>query len=112
MKVSRIDLQILGERNFPLATARINAEQAKDFPTLLDAAVKLNPATTPEDVVRAIWRHGCRRVNNILATRHPINTDELPNAMRTPAAQRAAEWRAAAKEAQAVAQAVPDGSTD
>lgn len=78
MKVTRIDLQILGDRNFPIATARINEEQCRDFPTVLDAALKLNPSTTPEDVARAIWRYGTRALQGNLARRIPIRVETLP----------------------------------
>ena len=69
---------VLGERNFPLATAKVPARHASDFPDLLEAARALNPITGPEDVIRAVWRLGCRRLWANLRHHIPVRDGDLP----------------------------------
>jgi len=76
--VHRVDLIVLGPRNYPLATARIPARHVSDFPDLLKGARALNPFTTPEDVIRAIWRLGSRRLWMNIRHRIPIRDGDLP----------------------------------
>ena len=74
MKVTRIDVQVLGDRHYPLASGRIPEEQAREFSEVLADAQELNPAATAEDVIRAIWRMGMNKVANNTAQKIRVKT--------------------------------------
>jgi len=74
----RVDVWVLGARNYPLGYARLPAMLVADFADLLHGAKRLNPATTPEAVVRAIWRYGSRQLWRNLRHRIPLTAQDLP----------------------------------
>ena len=77
-QVVRVDVWVLGPRNYPLGYAKLPATLVADFPDLLHGAQRLNPATTAEDLMRAIWRYGARQIWR--NTRHgiPLTARDLP----------------------------------
>lgn len=83
MKVTRIDVHILGERGFPLVLAKLTEAQSADFATLLATAQTKNPASTPEDVIRAIWRYGVRQTNKNFRDGIPLKVEDLPGALKS-----------------------------
>jgi len=76
--VVRVDVWVLGLRDYPLAYAKLPATLVADFAELLHGAQRLNPATTPDAVVRAIWRHGSRQLWRNLRHRIPVTAQDLP----------------------------------
>lgn len=80
MKVTRVNVQLLGARNFPLATGKIPEELCHDFGEVYAAALVNNPTATPEDVVRAIWRYGTRATRKAIKEHISIKTEALPPA--------------------------------
>jgi hypothetical protein len=76
--VVRVDVWVLGPRNYPVGYAKLPATLVADFADLVDGAKRLNPATTPEAVVRAIWRYGSRQLWRNLRHRIPITGQDLP----------------------------------
>ena len=76
--VVRVDVWVLGLRDYPLAYAKLPATLVADFAELLHGAQRLNPATTPDAVVRAIWRHGSRQLWRNLRHHIPLTAQDLP----------------------------------
>ena len=76
--VVRVDVWVLAARNYPLAYAKLPATLVVDFANLVDGARRLNPAITPESVVRAIWRYGSRQLWRNLRHRIPLTAQDLP----------------------------------
>jgi len=56
----------------------VPTRHVKDLPDLIAGARALNPLTTPEDVVRAIWRLGSRRLWANLCRHIPVRDGDLP----------------------------------
>lgn len=78
-KVVRVDVLIMGERNFPVAQTKLPVTVVADLPLLLEAAKRANPSMTYEEIVRAIWRYGTKQLRSNLATGKPIpSTQNLP----------------------------------
>jgi len=76
--VVRVDVWVLGARNYPLGYAKLPATLVADFTDLLHGARRLNPAASAEDLTRAIWRYGARQVWRNLRHRIPITAQDLP----------------------------------
>lgn len=58
--VKAVQITLLGERNYPIASATGVAEAATE--AALRDLMALNPAITASDVVMAIWEEGARIV--------------------------------------------------
>jgi hypothetical protein len=78
MDVTKVDVWILGNCNYPIAHVKLPSFAVSDFPELLERAREMNPATRPDDIVRAIWRLGSYRVRQNLLRRLPISVKDLP----------------------------------
>jgi hypothetical protein len=76
--VVRVDVWVLGARNYPLGYAKLPAMLVADFPDLLHGAQRLNPAASAEDLTRAIWRYGARQVWRNLRHHIPLTAQDLP----------------------------------
>lgn len=81
-KVVRVDLLILGERNFPVASTKLPATVVVDLPELLEAARRRNPSLTYEEIVRAIWRHGTKCLRDAISRGEPVNVNALPGRVK------------------------------
>lgn len=66
-KVVRVDVQFLGDRNYPLERAKLSGHLAEGFPDLYEKARKINPAITIDEVVRQIFDLGVRKLNANIA---------------------------------------------
>jgi hypothetical protein len=77
-RIFRVHVMLVDERNYPLATAKIPEFVVADLAELITGAQELNPSVTPESVIRAVWRHGSRRVWSNLRRRVPISSKDLP----------------------------------
>jgi hypothetical protein len=71
-KTRRVDLWILGARNFPQAHVKLPETLVDDLPDLLARSRELNPAVDTAAVVRTIWRLGCYRLRQNLLRRIPV----------------------------------------
>jgi hypothetical protein len=78
MTVTKVDIWILGDRNYPLAHVKLPSFAVSDFPDLLERAREMNPAARPDDIVRAIWRLGSYRLLQNLIRGLPISVKDLP----------------------------------
>lgn len=71
-------VQFTAARGMPLDTVRLPATITQEIPQLLDAAKRLRPSTTIDDIVRAIFRFGIRNLRNTLQGGEPIDLAKLP----------------------------------
>ena len=62
MDVRRVNVWLLGERDYPERLVKLPEHLVRDLPDLVATAQGLNPAATPDGVVRAIWRLGSYRL--------------------------------------------------
>ena len=76
--VRRAKVWLLGDRDYPERLVTLPEYLVRDLPDLLVAAQQLNPATTPDAVVKTIWRLGSYRLGQNLIRRIPIRLAELP----------------------------------
>lgn len=78
MRTVRVDVVVLGERNFPIGFSKVGEEAVSDYAALLLAAQKKNPAANHDDVIKSIWRLGSVALADRLRKGWLIDTDELP----------------------------------
>ena len=78
MDVTKVDIWILGDRNYPIAHVKLPGFAVSDFRELVQRAQALNPAVRPDDVVRAIFRLGSYRVLQNLIRGIPVRVGDLP----------------------------------
>lgn len=69
--VKRIVVSVRGDRDFPLTEVKLPEVLVSDLPKLLDAALRLNPALTPEHIIRGVWRHGMKEMKRVVS--HPMH---------------------------------------
>lgn len=81
-KVARVDIMILGERNYPEAQVKLPDVVVADLPVLVEAAQAVNPSASYADVVRAIWRYGSREVRSALARGGKLSPQGLPGMVK------------------------------
>jgi hypothetical protein len=74
--VKRVQVTILGERDFPFAQFYLEEVYVKDFAALVDAIHAEHPALTDREAVRLLWRYGTRSVRGALTKRVPLRIDE------------------------------------
>jgi hypothetical protein len=77
MDVRRVNVWLLGNRNFPERLVKLPEHLVRDLPDLVARAQQLNPAATADGVVRAIWRLGTYRLGQNLLRRISLNPSEL-----------------------------------
>jgi hypothetical protein len=79
--VKAVDVWIVGDRNFPQSHLKLATHVVEDLPELVRSAQELNPSTTVETVVRAIWRLGSYRIRQNLLRRIPMRASDfrMPN---------------------------------
>jgi hypothetical protein len=65
--VKRIDFQFLGDRNYPVAFAKMAGPLAESFPELYEKARKINPAISVDEVVRQVFDLGVRKLHANIA---------------------------------------------
>lgn len=65
--VKRIDVLILGDRNYPMAQVKIPEHLCFDLKQLVEAGQILNASIGEEEITRAIWRLGSRQLRRNLA---------------------------------------------
>lgn len=80
--VARVDIMILGERNYPEAQVKLPDSVVADLPVLVAAAQLANPSASYAEVVRAIWRYGSREVRSALARGGKLNPNVLPGMVK------------------------------
>ena len=78
----KVDMWILGPRNYPQAHVKLPEAVVSDLPDLIASARGLNPAVQTEAVVRAIWRLGSYRLGQNLLRRIPVRVADLPTPAR------------------------------
>jgi hypothetical protein len=78
MDIKKAEVWLLGDRNYPLGHVKLPAAAVADLPDLVRRARDLNPASEPDDVVRAIWRLGSSRLFQNLVRGLPVRVTELP----------------------------------
>jgi hypothetical protein len=61
-EVVRVEISVVGSRNFPIVTAKLPINLVSDLPTLVHYAQMIQPEVSSEEVIRAIWRAGCEVV--------------------------------------------------
>jgi len=76
--VRRVNVWVLGNRDYPERLVKLPPDRVRDLPELIAGAQQLNPAVTADDVVRAIWRLGSRRLHQNLLRRIPVRLSDLP----------------------------------
>lgn len=81
-KVTRVDLMVLGERNFPVYSLKLPQTAVADLPELLAAARRMNPSFTYDEIIRAIWRFGTQRLANTLAKGVLPRVEDLPDQIK------------------------------
>jgi hypothetical protein len=74
--VKRVQVIVLGERDFPLAQFYLEEIHVKDFAALVDAIHTEHPALTDKEVIRLLWRYGTRSIRGALSKRVPLRIDE------------------------------------
>jgi hypothetical protein len=77
MDVRRVNVWLLGNRNFPERLVKLPEHLVRDLPDLIAHAQRLNPVATADGVVRAVWRLGMYRLGQNLLRRIPLNPSEL-----------------------------------
>lgn len=75
--IKRMTIALYGEGNFPLAEVKLPEAYVRDLPVLFEAAVKLWPAITVDEVLRSVVRLGAKQTRDRIARRQPI-TAGLP----------------------------------
>ena len=78
VKVTRVDLLVLGPRNSPVVQTRLPEAAVADLPGLVEAAQRLNPSVSYEEVIRSIWRHGTKVTRDALARGAGVRVEDLP----------------------------------
>ena len=78
MRVVRVKLWLLGERDFPEAVVTLPAHVVSDFPDLLARARGGTPGVSMDSVLYSVWRLGSRRLDENLARGIPIRVADLP----------------------------------
>lgn len=71
-EIRRVDIWIVGDRNFPLAKISLPESLVANLPTLLDGARELRPSADLGSIVRGIWRLGCLAVRRNRRKRIPL----------------------------------------
>jgi hypothetical protein len=74
--VKRVQVTVLGERDFPLAQFHLEEAYVKDFAALVDAIHEEHPALTDKEIIRLLWRYGTRSLRSALSKRAPLRIDE------------------------------------
>jgi hypothetical protein len=82
MDVRRAKMWLLGPRDYPEQVVTVPEHLVRDLPDLIAQAQRLNPAATPDAVVKTIWRLGSYRLGQNLIRRIPIRLAELLGADR------------------------------
>jgi hypothetical protein len=78
LTVRRVNVWLLGDRDYPERVVKLPHDRVRDLPDLIASAQRFNPAVTPDDVARAIWRLGSRRLHQNLLRRIPVRLSDLP----------------------------------
>lgn len=81
-KIVRVDVLVLGERNFPVSAVKLPETAVADLPELLEAAKRMNPSLTYDEVVRSIWRYGTKVLRDALARGVPLKVSDLPGRVK------------------------------
>lgn len=70
MQSKKLFVQVLGDRDYPEVQVKLNDVVVGDFAEIVRKCKLIDPASTPESVIRSIWRHGSDKVcDNIAAGR-------------------------------------------
>lgn len=77
MKVVRIKLWLLGERNYPESQLTLPEHIVSDLPDLLARARALTPGVSVDSVVQTLWRLGAQRLDVSLSRRIPVRAADI-----------------------------------
>ncbi len=72
LRIRRVDIWLVGDRNYPVAKVSLPESLVADLTTLLAGVRELHPSADLRATVRGIWRLGCLAVRRNHRKRIPL----------------------------------------